>query len=144
MRIKKKPAGKLIGLCVLLLAMLQLAGCGSTKLAEGFDEEVIKETAEEIINQIQLRGAKEVLTERMREDFVGNIDLDTMEETVKDLDKASGNFISYTEETVVGKYHPEAKEDFGVVLVTAAYDDGEINYTITFDKDMNVVGFYAQ
>lgn len=126
------------------LAMLGMSGCQNTKLADGYDEEVIKETAEEIINDVQLNGAKEVLTERMREDCIENVDLDTMNNTVVNLMKGKGGFMVYSKETVVGKEHPDLKEDLAVILVTATFEKGEINYTITFDKDMKVVGFYAQ
>lgn len=137
---------KIVGFALVAMMCMLVVGCGceSTQLAKGFDEKVIKQTAEEIINEVQLKGAKQVLQERMREDFLENIDVDTMENTVVNLTKGKGNFISYSEETVVGKYHEEAKEDFGVILVTATYEKGEINYTITFDKDMKVVGFYAK
>lgn len=135
--------GTLAALLVLVMCVM-LSGCNSTKLAEGFDEDTIIETAEEIINEIQLNGAKQVLSERMREDFLKNIDLDTMDNTVVNLTKGKGNFLTYGEESVIGRYHEEAKEDFGVILVTAKYEKGEINYTITFDKDMKVVGFYAK
>lgn len=144
--IKKRVSGmrKIICLLTVLFLSMQLAACNSTELAEGFDEDVIKETAEEIINDVQLNGAKQVLMERMREDYVDNIDLDTMENTVVNLMKGKGDFIAYSRETVIGRYHEEAKEDFGVILVTATFEKGEINYTITFDKEMKVVGFYAK
>ena len=38
----------------------------------------------------------------------------------------------------------DTDEDFAVILVTATYEDGEVNYTLTFDKDMNLVGFYPK
>lgn len=129
---------------LMLVLCVVLSGCNSTKLADGFDEDTIIETAEEIINEVQMNGAKQVLAERMREDFLENIDLDTMENTVVNLTKGKGNFLTYGEESVIGRYHEEAKEDFGVILVTAKYEKGEINYTISFDKNMKVVGFYAK
>lgn len=141
---RNKVMRKAVCFFLMVSVMFVMNGCASTKLAEGFDEDVIKKTAEEIINEIQIDGAKQVLTERMREDFLENIDLDTMENTVINLTKGKGDFITYSEETVIGKEHPDLKEDFGVILVTASYAKGEINYTITFDKEMKVVGFYAK
>lgn len=147
---QKKYVGKWNGgrqvvlLLLILVISFSFTGCKSTKLAEGFDEDTIKATAEEIINQVQLKGAKQVLNERMRKEFLEKIDVDTMENTVVNLTKGKGNFITYADETVIGRRYDETKEDFGVILVTAAYEKGEINYTITFDKEMNMVGFYAQ
>ena len=134
----------LLVIAVITVMSVQLVGCYDTELAEGFDEKTIKQTAEEIINEVQMNGAKQVLEERMREDFKKNMDLDTMQNTVINLTKGKGGFLAYSRESVIGRYHEEAKEDFGVILVTATYEKGEIVYTITFDKDMNVVGFYAK
>lgn len=133
-------------LCLIMLScmILQLTSCASTRLAEGYDEEVIKETAEAVINEVQLNGAKQVLTERMREDCLENIELDDMEYTVIDLARGKGAFLMYSQESVIGRYHEDYQEDFAVCLVTATYEKGEIVYTITFDKDMKVVGFYAK
>lgn len=129
-------------LCLLAVMCLLLSGCHSTKLADGFDKQIIKETGEEIINDVQLRGAKAVLTERMREDFAEDFDMENMEDMLIELTAGKGGFIAYTEETVVGRHYDETDEDFGVVLITASYEKGEINYTLTFDLDMNLVGFY--
>lgn len=131
-------------LCLILVIASLLAGCGDTKLAEGYDKDKIKQTAEEVITEVQLEGAKKVLEERMREDFVDNIDLDTMENTVKDLTSGLGSFIAFSQQTVIGQPHDETKEDLAVILVTVTYEKGEVNYTITFDKELNIVGFYVK
>lgn len=133
-----------IVLAVVLTMCIQLTGCYDTELAEGFDEKEIKAQAEELLNEMQMNGVKQVLEERMRDDFKENMDMDTMQNTVTNLTKGKGGFLAYSEESVIGRYHEEAKEDFGVILVTATYEKGEVVYTITFDKDMNVVGFYAK
>lgn len=143
-RNRMRKTGRLLCMMLVLTFVFQLYGCQSTKLAEGYDEAVIKETAEEIINDVQMNGAKKVLSERMREDHLEDMDLEVMENTVIGLMKGKGNFMVYSRETVIGKEHPEDKEDYAVILVTATFEKGEVNYTITFDKDMKVVGFYAK
>lgn len=141
----KRKSLKLTILTILMIAgLLTLTGCASTKLADGYDEKVIKETAEEIINEIQLKGAKEILTERVREDFIDGIDLDAMDSSVKAYVSGLGQFLSYSRETVIGKHYDDTDEDFAVILVTATYEKGEVNYTLTFDKDMTLVGFYPK
>lgn len=132
----------LLLLCALLC--IQLTGCNSTELAEGFDEDTIIKTAQEIINDVQLNGAETVLKERMREGMMTDEQISEMDQLVKDLTVGKGNFIAYTEKTVIGRHHDELDEDMGVILVTASYEKGEVNYTITFDKDMNLVGFYPK
>lgn len=141
---KKKILNALKFAVIALLGLLALTGCASTKLADGYDEKTIKETAEEIINEVQLKGAKETLSKRVREDFVDGIDLDAMDSSVKAYVSDLGQFLSYSRETVIGKKYEETDEDFAVILVTATYEKGEVNYTLTFDKDMTLVGFYPK
>lgn len=140
-RFSVRQIGRLV-FCITCLVLL--TGCQSTELAEGFDKQTIQDSAEELINKVQMDGAKKVLTEFMREDFAEKMDMDTMENTVLNLTKGKGDFVAYTAESVIGKYHKEAKEDFGIAVITASYEKGEIIYTITYDLDMKVVGFYAQ
>lgn len=141
---KLKKIKRIAFSAVLFCLLLTAAGCSSTKLADGYDEKVIEEEALEIINDVQVRGAKIVLTERMREDFIGNINLEEMDSSCKSNAVSLGNFLTYSQKTIVGKHYDDTDEDFAVILVTATYEDGEINYTLTFDKDMKLVGFYPK
>lgn len=131
-------------LAVLCCVLMAIGGCGSTKLADCYDKREIEERALEIINDVQVRGAKVVLEELMREDFIGNIDLDEMDGSCKTYTRSLGNFLTYSQKTVIGKHYDDTDEDFAVILVTATYEDGEVNYTLTFDKDMKLVGFYPK
>lgn len=128
----------------LFLLAFVFTGCKSTKLADCYDEQHVKDTAIDIINDVQVRGAKTVLEEKMRDDFIDKIDLDEMDGSCKSYVSGIGNFLAYTQKTVIGKHYDDTDEDFAVILVTATYEDGEVNYTLTFDKDMNLVGFYPK
>lgn len=127
-----------------ILCMLLLAGCGNTKLAEGYDEQTIIDTAHSIIEEVHVAAFDDVLNKYMREDYLENYPMDNMVQQVLELRTGIGNFISFTKDSVIGQESPEGDEEFAVILVTATYDKGEINYTLTFDKDMKLVSFYAQ
>lgn len=137
-----KRINKWIIAVICVIGMFAFTGCKSTKLADGYDKQVIEDTAIEIIEDIQVRGAKVVLQERMREDFIENIDLDEMDSTCKGAVSEFGGFLTYTQKSVIGRHYDDTDEDFAVALITAVYEDGEINYTLTFDKNMKLVGFY--
>lgn len=127
-----------------LLCLTMLGGCGN-KLAEGYDEQTIKDTAEQIITDIHVKGVTDVLTPIMREDYLEKYPMENMEEQVLELLVGVGNFMAYGQETVIGKASPDNEEEqLAVILVTALYEKGEINFTITFDKDMKVLSFYAK
>ena len=133
---------KLMLVLVCVISLVTICGCKSTKLADGYDKELVEKTAIEIIEDIQIRGAKVVLEEKMREDFIENIELDEMDASCKSSVSMLGNFLTYTQKTVIGRHYDETDEDFAVALITAVYEEGEVNYTLTFDKDMTLVGFY--
>lgn len=135
---------KIKGLLVVLLSMLLLVGCGSTKLAEGYEEQTIIDTAHSIIQEVHVDELDAVLNKYMREDYLEAYPMDNMVQQVLELRTGIGNFIAFTKDSVIGQESPEGDEDFAVILVTATYDKGEINYTLTFDKEMKLVSFYAQ
>lgn len=135
---------KITFLCLAVVLLCCFSGCSSTKLADCYDKKTVEQTAIDIINDVQVRGAKTVLEENMRDDFIGNIDLDEMDGACKSYVSAAGNFLSYTQKSVVGKHYDDTNEDFAIALITATYEDGEVVYTLTFDKDMKLVGFYAK
>ena len=134
--------------CVLLLSFTLLTGCGSKALAEGFNEDTIIETAEQILNEIHVNGVADTLPGWLRENYTyENSDeypVEEMDGQVRSLLSDKGELVGYTQESVIGKKSPDGTEDFGVILVTATYDNGEINFTLTFDKDMKLVSFYAK
>ncbi len=135
---------KAAALTAVLAALLLFAGCGA-RLAEGFDKQTIIDTAEQIITDIHVKGTTEVLTPLMREDYLEKYPMENMEEQVLELLSGSGNFVTFGQESVVSKANPDNEdEELAVILVTAGYEKGEINYTLTFDKDMKVISFYAQ
>jgi len=139
---KGKLQKKIFMIVLCIICSFSFSGCKSTELAEGYDKKEIESTAIEIIEDIQVRGAKIVLSERMREDFIGKISLDEMDSSVKTSVSDLGSFLTYTQKTVIGRHYDETDEDFAVALITASYEKGEISYTLTFDKEMNLVGFY--
>ncbi len=135
---------KIKKLIVPLLLCLLFTGCGN-KLAEGFDRQQIIDTAERIITDIHVKGTTEVLTPLMREDYLKKYPMENMEEQVLELLSGSGNFVAFGKESVIGKANPDNQEEqLAVILVTAGYEKAEINYTLTFDKDMKLLSFYAQ
>lgn len=139
----KRRIAALLLLC--MFGMLLLTGCGGTELAEGFDEDTIKETGEQIIREVHVNnGVTEVLPKYMREDYLEEYPMENMQEQVLELLVGDGNFMAFTQETVIGKKSPEGDEDRAVLAVTATYEKDEILFTMTFDKDMKLVGFYAK
>lgn len=132
-------------LIILTMMCLTLGGCsgGSTKLAEGFDEAVLKTEAEALVQAINDNNYEEFI-KKADDTMKGAIPQESFESKVVEYAKSKGTFDSIDKEVVVGQKDEKSGTEFGVVVVVAKYSDGNIQYTISYDKDMNLVGFYLK
>ncbi len=135
---------KLSVVCVALLCMAFFTGCVNTQLAEGYDKDEILDKCETVIDEAIVNGLSSAMDKYMREDYRKDYPAGEMNETLVSLINGKGNFMAYSQKSVIGKPSPDTGEDFAVALITATYEKGEIIYTITLDKDLKVVGFYCK
>ena len=130
---------------ILLAAGLMLIGltaCGvSQKLSEDFDETEVKAAAEALvgyINEDDLEGLCSVpMSDLMKEAM-------TMEQMEAVLEQNIGNrgaFVEYKSNVAVGAKDSEGVDAAGAVVV-AKYENKTVTYTMSYDKEMNLIGFY--
>lgn len=132
-------------ICMLMVVVFATACFGKTELHENFKEEDMIALAETVINEVHVNGVEAVIDERMRDDYKETYPVEDMKEDFESLRTGLGAFIDYTETTVVGKNSPDEKaEPFCVVCITGTYEKGELVFFLTFDIDMNLVGFFAK
>ncbi len=132
---------------ILLAAGLMLIGltaCGvSQKLSEDFDETEVKAAAEALvgyINEDDLEGLCSVpMSDLMKEAM-------TVEQMEAVLEQNLGNrgaFVEYKSNVAVGGKDSEGV-DAAVAVVVAKYENKTVTYTISYDKEMNLIGFYLK
>lgn len=138
-----KNAGKLI-LCAGVLA-LGLTACGvqDDKLAEGFDAEVVKATAQELVDYINEDDIEAFCAVPMGEEMRTATTVDGMKSVLDQYIGNRGAFEKYKSCVAVGAKDKEGN-DYAAAVVVAKYENQTVTYTITYDIEMNLIGFYLK
>ncbi len=129
---------------VVLTAAL-LYGCGSSqKLSEKFDAEEVKKAAEEVIGLVNEGDFDTLAEEKWNTIMQTSLDADTMAAQVEPVVEELGEFQSFDKEAVVGETDKETEQEFAVAVIRVQYEKRKAQYTISFDEDMKVGGFYIK
>ena len=128
-------------LCVILL--LSMAACGSTgKLSSDFDESVVKDKAEAVIKMLN-DGDYTSVEYMVRDDLKKQLSADILRDVMDPLFEKSGKFDSFGAEKIAGTTAKDGTE-YAVAGIEAKYENATMIYTISFDKDYKIVGFYIK
>lgn len=125
-------------LCFILL--IGVAGCGSSKLAEGFVEDDLRQAAEGIIdniNQANADGIREICTTEVKAALTDEV----MTQIFKDI-SAAGKYEKIEDMSIAGVKGPDGKSNFAVVVAKAKYASKSFIYTISFNEAMELAGLY--
>lgn len=121
------------------LGMVLLVGCAA-KLPEGFDEAEVKAAAENVItmlNEHDADGLEAIFTDQMK---VG-ITEDVQAQIFALLDKA-GAVQEISEMKTGGSTQNDVS--YAVVVAKVKYENQDLVYTISFDKDMKLAGLFLK
>lgn len=124
----------------LLLFVLMLTGCGQNGLSGKFEEDAVKEksmTAVTYFNERNYQGIIDMGNELFQESIT--------EEQFKEvsdpyLDKC-GDFVEISKTVVLGNTNGQTGESFGGVVMVGKYEEGQIQFTIAFNEQMELVQF---
>lgn len=132
------------GLTVCLL-IVTLAACGrSGKLSEKFDEAEVKATAEKLVDFVNAGDVDGFCSVPMSAEMKETM---TPENTKSVFDQYLGNkgaFVEYISNTVVGVTNQSTGEACAAAVVVVKYENQKVTYTISYDTDMNLIGFYIK
>ena len=139
----KKSTFRSIGTAVLAVVMclVLLTGCGSTKLSESFNEDEVKSAAENVIalvNSQDTDGLKAMCTVQMRDALTD----DVMKQIYEAISEG-GTFEEVSDISVSGATDKTSGE-CAVVVVKAKYENRPFTYTISFTKQMKLAGLYCK
>ena len=136
MRMKK--AG--IFTAMALMAAVFTAGCGQAKLPEGFSEAEVKKEAEKSIalfNERDYAGLIEMGSEELK---AGITEEQFAEACDPYLDKC-GKFEEITKTVFAGGHDKNSEIDYATAVMIGEYEDGKIQFTVSFDEDMEMIQF---
>ena len=131
-------------LCMFILAAL-LTGCaGSQRLSDQFDEEEVQKAAEEVIVALN-NGEVDALVEEKWSAIMKNaLDEEGVKEQIVPVIEELGEFESFDQEAVTGGKDADTEQEFAVAVIKAKYEKRKAQFTISFDENMKVAGFFIK
>ena len=138
-----KKRKRIICVMITIIALMLLTtGCAS-KLSEKFDEGEVQKKAEEIAELSctgEISKAYGMLSEMMKAQITEEQIRAGIEGTIEPL----GDFEKISGTNVSGQKDKDTGTEYALAIVMAQFSDGKAQFTISFDTEMNCIGFYIK
>ena len=125
----------LFGILTLVLC-LGLAGCGAS-LPDGMDEESVQQAAETTISQL-VNEEYDALTDSLDDTMKEAISAEEWPEIWQPLAQQLGAFVEVEKHTIVGK------DGMAVDVAQAAFENGKLTFTLSYDSSYRLAGLYMK
>lgn len=138
----KKKLMLLISAMVIAIGLCACGG-GVRELSENFDDATVKAAVEELLAYVNENDAEGFCSVPMSDSMAENM---TVESTQQIFDRylgTKGALVEYNSITIVGA-DDKTIGDCAVAVVSAKYENLTVQYTISYDTDMNLVGFFLK
>lgn len=144
---KRERALKIWGIVLLLLAVLaaviywKLPKWSDISESTVFSEEQVKAQAEEII-RLYSDNNFEAVTAYMNDEMKQVLNAATLQYTKSQMKEEFGELLAFG-----NMYASEAKQNgirYAMVQVSVSYSNMSVTYTITFDEEMKLAGFFVK
>lgn len=139
----KKQIKSIVAVAMILVLSLGVFGCAAAKLPDGFDKEEVGTAAEEIVG-LATEGDFDSIIASMRDDLKGSITSDQLKEGWGPIYQNAGSFVSITKTALAGIADKNTGEEYAMAQVLVKYDKANLVYTLSFDKDLKLVGLYLK
>lgn len=123
--------------------IFSLAACSSNKLADAFKEDEVIARAKALVDVINTYSYDAVVAE-LREDLQGQLTAEQLESAWDAQLKAAGEFTEYKTAAAYGQKDKATDEDYALAVLVCKYENASLTYTISMDKDLNIVGLYMK
>lgn len=113
-----------------------LGGCGAKKLSSAYSEDKLKAASEEIINDLNNEKYDDVVA-KLNKDLKKGLPASKLKEVWSNF-KNLGKYDS------ISKMVFQEEKDCVVVVSIAKYEKGKVQFTLSFNKNMELVGIYMK
>jgi predicted small lipoprotein YifL len=132
-------------LILLLILALLLAGCGTKGEAPSpgatFDKEEVTARAEQVVAWV-VEDNFTAVVETVRGDLQETLSEDALKDAVDTTLADAGTFVEIDATTVTEQ---EADGNtYAVAVIIAKYENRDVQYTLSFDENMALIGFYIK
>ena len=136
----KKGFKKMIVFCVMLFA---LTACGAQPLPEQFEEDTVREAAEQAISYFNEKDYQSILDMGCTE-FQEFLTAEEFAEQCDPILDKRGKFREIIKTVSMGCKNEEGEVEYGGLILVADYEDGRICFHITINENMELMEFLVQ
>ena len=128
---------KYIKVILIVLCFTVLTGCGIGKLSDKYSEDTLKKEVEGIIDNFN-NGQYEDIIAKGDEVLQSKLRSDQLKDVWEGISPKLG---SYEE---ISKIAFQEKDGIAVVVAIARYENSKVQFTMSFNEDMKLVGIYIK
>jgi hypothetical protein len=128
---------------ILIISLLVLVGCNSNNIPEGFVEEGLNQKAESIVQMLNNNQLDEVYA-MFRTDIQTMVTIEDLDKVITDKLDLIGEFKKISQIAITDTKDRSTSELYAVVIIVSEHADGKSTFTISFDKSLEIVGFYIK
>ena len=126
-----------------ILALAALSGCQES-LSDEFQEDQVIAEAKEMVERINAGELEGVWEDTFNVVMQNGTDPEELQENIDYYLKDKGEFQDFDKIQVRGITDRDTGTPYATAMVLAAYEDGKVMFTISFDTDMKCAGFYVK
>ena len=136
---------KILCLILALIVCVALVACGgySKTLPASFDADTVQSAAEDFFALLH-EGDYEGLFELFSPELQAQVSAEDLEAAVTPILADKGAFVKFSRTNLLGHTDKESSAEYAICLYTAEFENGKVNYTLSFNSDMTVGGFYLK
>ena len=120
------------------------ACAGSRKLSDKFDEAEVKAAAEEVIEILNEGDVDTLVDEKWNTVMKSMVGKDVLTGEILPIVGELGAFEAFDKEAVTGNTDQDTDQEYAVAVIKVQYEKRKAQFTISFDEDMKVGGFFIK
>ncbi len=133
------------GIIISLIGLILLSGCAPS-LGEGIDAEKVDALARQAITHFDA-GAYEAVADMARPDVREALTAQVLAEVGLQVRDSMGEFVEFRSSRIAGgaeTTEEPVEKEIAIAMVQIKYENGTAIYTVSFDKNYELVGFYVR
>lgn len=128
---------KIIRVLSLMVCIFMLAGCSAGKLSDKYNEEDLKNAAEEVITNLNDKNYDDIF-EGSSEELKNDLPDNKLKEAWEGFSENIGDYDSISKMTFA------EKNGYAVAIVNVKYTNKKVTFTLSFNSDMRLSGIYMK
>ena len=123
--------------------LLSFAACSSSKLADIYSQDEVIARAKDFVDTINTLDYDAVVS-GIREDLQSQVTSESLKSAWGPLLDEAGAFEEYKTVVAYGQKDKTTDEDYAVCVLVCTYENASRTFTISMDKNLEIVGLYMK